>query len=324
MGKSKNGGTRSMLRGRVGSDVYSIGKDSKGNRQQVVRSLAESVANPQTAAQMKGRAIMSTVMQAVSAMAGIIDHSFDNVVAGQPSISEFIRVNYALIKADVEAHASTGNEFGIVKYGEKGAKYGKYQISNGSASLPAALIKQADGYYILTADNAITVGAVKTALGLDTDEYFTLVGINASGEAEIARFRLASELTDETTLTAENISLLFAVEANCTPRISLQPLPSEGQQVVVKLQTATSCFAAIISRLESGVYKHNKAILSAPSAPAYTYSVAIATYPIGEQRLLNGGNVWGDETGGSVTTTESESESPSPTPSTDSDPTDGD
>lgn len=324
MGKSKNGGTRSMLRGRVGSDVYSIGKDSQGKRQQVVRSLAESVANPQTAAQMKGRAIMSTVMQAVSAMAGVIDHSFDNVVAGQPSISEFIRVNYALIKADVEAHASTGNEFGIVKYGEKGAKFGKYQVSNGNAALPSALQKQTDGYKIVTVENAITVGAVKTALGLATDEYFTLVGINASGEAEIARFRLANELTDETTLTSENISKLFAVEANCTPQISLQPLPSSGQQVVVKLQTATSCFAAIISRLENGVYKHNKAILGAPSAPAYTYAVAIATYPIGEQRLLNGGNVWGDETGGTVAAAESASPTPSPTPSGGSDATDGD
>lgn len=135
MGKSKNGGTRSMLRGRVGSDVYSVGKDSAGKRQQVVRSLAESVANPQTSAQMKGRAIMSTVMQAVSALAQIIDHSFDNVPAGQPNVSEFIRRNYALIKEDVAANPSASNTFGIVKYGEKGAKQGVYVIAAGSAYL---------------------------------------------------------------------------------------------------------------------------------------------------------------------------------------------
>ena len=62
MAKSKNGGTRAMIRGRVGSDVYSIGKDGKGARQQVVRSLAEQVANPRTQAQMFNRMIMSTVM----------------------------------------------------------------------------------------------------------------------------------------------------------------------------------------------------------------------------------------------------------------------
>ena len=41
MAKSKNGGTRSFIRGRIGSDVYSVGKVGKGARQPVVRSLAE-------------------------------------------------------------------------------------------------------------------------------------------------------------------------------------------------------------------------------------------------------------------------------------------
>ena len=80
-------------------------KDGKGKKQQVVRALAETVKNPQTIAQMRGRMIMSTVMQAQSAMAYIVDHSFDGVPAGQPSISEFIRRNYELIKADVAAQS---------------------------------------------------------------------------------------------------------------------------------------------------------------------------------------------------------------------------
>ena len=93
MAKSKSGGTRSMIRGRVGSDVYSIGKNANGKKQQIVRSLAETVANPQTIAQMRGRMIMSTVMQAQSALKPIIDHSFDNVVGVQPNLSEFIKRN---------------------------------------------------------------------------------------------------------------------------------------------------------------------------------------------------------------------------------------
>ena len=46
MAKSKVGGTRAYIRGRIGSDVYSIGKTSAGKKQQVVRSLAEQVKNP--------------------------------------------------------------------------------------------------------------------------------------------------------------------------------------------------------------------------------------------------------------------------------------
>lgn len=302
MGKSKNGGTRSMLRGRVGSDVYSVGKDSFGKRQQVVRSLAETVANPQTAAQMKGRAIMSTVMQAVSALSQVIDHSFDAYSAGQPNVSEFIRRNYALIKADVAANPSSGNAFGIVEYGEKGAKQGVYVIADGKAVLPTALVNAAAKATLTVSGESLTVAAIKSALGLGDDEYFTLVGITAAGAAEIARFRMGSTLSDETVVSSSNIADLFAIEANCTPVVGVN-----GMAIEINLPNGQANSAIIISKLVSGVYEHNKATLLAVSAPANTYDVAIATYPIGEARLLNGGNFNGGESGG-VTP------SPAPTP----------
>ena len=91
MAKSKNGGTRAYIRGRIGSDVYSVGKTSDGKKQQVVRSLAESVANPRTASQMFGRMVMSTVMQAVSGFKPIIDHSLMAYPLASPqSVSLFV------------------------------------------------------------------------------------------------------------------------------------------------------------------------------------------------------------------------------------------
>ena len=290
MGKSKNGGTRSFLRGRVGSDVYSVGKDSKGQRQQVVRSLAESVANPQTSAQMKGRAIMSTVMQAVSALAAIIDHSFDTVSAGQPNVSEFIARNYALIKADVAAHPSSDNLFGIVKYGEKGAKQGAYVIADGSAYVPVALQNAAAKATLTVSADSLTFGAVKTALGLNDKEYFTLVGLTDAGAAEIARFRLGESLTDETVITSSNIDEVFKMEANCTPTLDVN-----GLAIEIALPNAQANSAIIISKLENGSYKHNDATLLAVSAPSWTFDVAIDTYPIGQARLLNGGDFAGGE-----------------------------
>lgn len=293
MAKSKNGGTRSMLRGRVGSDVYSVGKDSQGKRQQVVRSLAEVVANPQTLAQMKGRCIMSTVMQAVSALSQIIDHSFDNVAAGQPNVSEFIRRNYALIKADVEAHPSTSNTFGLVKWGEKGAKQGAYVIAAGSAYLPTALVNAATKATLSVAGGSLTVAAIKTALGLADNEYITLVGLTAAGAAEIARFRMGSTLSDDTTVTGSNVADLFAIEANCTPVVAVN-----GMAIEINLPNAQGNSAIIISKFENGAYKHNDASLLSVAAPAYTYNDAIETYPQGEARLLNGGNFNGGEGGG--------------------------
>lgn len=297
MGKSKNGGTRSFLRGRVGSDVYSVGKDSKGQKQQVVRSLAESVANPQTSAQMRGRAIMSTVMQAVSALAQVIDHSFDNVVAGQPNVSEFIRRNYAAIKADVAANPASGNAFGIVKYGEKGAKQGAYIISAGSVYIPTAFVNAADKATLSVAGASLTVAAIKSALGLNDKEYFTLVGLTANGVAEIARFRIADTLSDDTVVTAENINELFAIEANCVPVIAVA-----GLTLTFALPNGQANSAIIFSKYENGSFKHNDATLLGVTDPDWSFNDAISTYPIGSARLLNGG----DFAGGEVT--------PEPTP----------
>lgn len=290
MGKSKNGGTRSFLRGRVGSDVYSVGKDSKGQKQQVVRSLAESVANPQTSAQMRGRAIMSTVMQAVSALSQVIDHSFDNVVAGQPNVSEFIRRNYAAIKADVAANPASGNAFGIVKYGEKGAKQGAYIISAGSVYLPTAFVNAADKATLTVAGASLTVAAIKSALGLNDKEYFTLVGLTANGVAEIARFRIADALSDDTVVTAGNINDLFAIEANCVPAIAVA-----GMTLTFALPNGQANSAIIFSKYENGSFKHNDATLLGVTNPDYSFNDAISTYPVGSARLLNGGDFAGGE-----------------------------
>lgn len=290
MGKSKNGGTRSFLRGRVGSDVYSVGKDSKGQKQQVVRSLAESVANPQTSAQMRGRAIMSTVMQAVSALSQVIDHSFDNVVAGQPNVSEFIRRNYAAIKADVAANPASGNAFGIVKYGEKGAKQGAYIISAGSVFIPTTFVNAADKATLTAAGASLTVAAIKSALGLNDKEYFTLVGLTANGVAEIARFRIADALSDDTIVTAENINELFAIEANCVPAIAVS-----GMTLTFALPNGQANSAIIFSKYENGSFKHNDATLLGITNPDWPFNDAISTYPVGSARLLNGGDFAGGE-----------------------------
>ena len=121
---------------------------------------------------MTGRMIMSTIAQAVAALRPIIDHSFDNVSGRQPNISEFTRLNYALIKADVEAHPSSGNEFGLVKYQEKGVKSGTYQVSKGDIAVPTAItfVDEAGSFQIALASGATTIADLKAALGFNSAE----------------------------------------------------------------------------------------------------------------------------------------------------------
>lgn len=285
MARSKSGGTRSFLRGRVGADVYSIGKDAKGKKQQVVRSLAESVANPQTLAQMRGRMIMSTVMQAVSAMSQIIDHSFDNVSVGQPNVSEFIRRNYAAIKADVSAHPAEGNSFGLSMYGEKGIKQGAYIVSAGSA-LPATgiVVDGAAKTLSIALSAGATIADLRSALGLGVNDYFTAVAITADKKFLFVRFHVATALSADTVISAQNIAEVISTEGNISVSLTFA-----SNTITATFGAFSANYGIIVSRKENAIYKHNDCVLVAVSDPAYTADTALPTYPVGTTRFLNGG-----------------------------------
>lgn len=310
MAKSKSGGTRTYLRGRVGSDVYSIGRDSKGKKQQVVRSLAESVSNPQTSAQMRGRMILSTIAQALAVLRPIVDHSFDNVIGAQANLSEFTSRNYGLIKADIAAHPASGNSFGLVAYKEKGAKQGQYVISDGQATIPAALVlTKANGVIVITMPvGNVTIGGLKSALGMTNEEYFTLVGLTTAGAAAYERFRVNPSLTDDTVISAENISNVFAVEGNAAASISLA-----GESISITLADIAGCCAVIVSKKANGKYIHNEAQLGDGNSFAAPADTALPTYPVGNENYLNGGDIFGQQE--SFNPGGGDTPAPTPTPS---------
>ena len=295
MAKSKSGGTRSYIRGRVGADVYSIGKTASGAKQQVVRSLAETVANPQTVAQMRGRMIMSTVMQAVSAFKPIIDHSFDNVPAGQPSISEFITRNYALVKADVENHPSGQNLFGLNEYHEKGVKFGFYNISDGEAILPTAVARNTLGFSITLPTTAVTVAGLKSALGWSEGDYLTFVQIevgqdaggNETYDVSFVRMTIKSSLSDETAISAANVNSLFDYEGSFVPTLELA-------ENVISYSNETASGTdngLIITKKTDAGYKHSKCVLAGTKGIAAWSDLVLPSYPVGNEMFLNGGDL---------------------------------
>lgn len=296
MAKSKSGGTRSYIRGKIGADVYSVGKDGKGKRQQVVRSLAEQVANPQTEAQMFGRMVMSTVMQAVSAMKPIIDHSFDGIPSGQPSISEFIRRNYALVKADAEAHPASGNAFGLNKYQEKGVKAGKYIVSKGNVAIPTGVTVANDSasFTVDLPENSKTVADLKAAMGLSAgDDYFTLVAItNASNVADrfqYCRFRVNPALADTTIISNSNVGTVFLTEGNNGGYV----LYSDGDVVAsLDLTVSSKSYGCIVSRKNADGWAHSTCVLEDDTqSNDFNANTALPTYPQGSARFLNGGDI---------------------------------
>ena len=288
MAKSKVGGSRAYIRGRIGADVYSIGKDGKGTRQQVVRSLAEQVSNPRTESQMFGRMVMSTVMQVVSALQTIIDHSFDGLPKGQPNISEFIRTNYALVKADATAHPASGNTFGLNKYQEKGAKGGKYVVSNGAMTVPSAVQALANVMTIGLTAQTTTVGGLKAALGLTADGFLTYVGILPDGSGMFVRAHVDTTLPDETALSKDNIASIIKLEGNKSAGVSI-----DGSVITIERNAVDEpvSYGIIVSDLVDGAWKHNKCVLQSDTTPAFASDVALPTYPTGNQQFLNGGDL---------------------------------
>lgn len=292
MAKSKVGGSRAYIRGRIGADVYSIGKDGKGTRQQVVRSLAEQVSNPRTEPQMFGRMVMSTVMQAVSALKPIIDHSFDGFPKGQPCISEFIRQNYALVKADATAHPLSGNQFGLNKYQEKGIKNGRYVVSAGSAVLPSAVTCNGRVMLITLTESTATVGGLKQALGLSADGYLTLVAINPAMGAMFARVKISTTLADTTAISAENVASLFSIESNAQVSVEFASniitvgLPESTSQEETEFNGGV-----IVSEKVDGSWIHNSVVLNGGEDYSFWANAALPTYPQGSQMFLNGGDL---------------------------------
>ena len=299
MAKSPVGGSRAFLKGRVGSDVYSLGKDGKGKRQQVVRSLAEEVANPRTVSQMANRMIMSTVMQAVKFLNPVIDHSFDGVPVGQPSISEFIRRNYAILKA--------GNgEYN--EYQEKGVKRNALVVSVGKAKWPAGVSfgqcddddSSAYGKYSvnISLDGAEhTVGELRALLQAGSnDDYITVVNVNSNGgyTPAIARFRVNPALADSTAITNE-MENLFVIEGNYSYAQAAVVVDSTGTaHVTISLNAGNANqskgVGAILSTKKGGAWTHTSCTLLCTGVDS-NYATALATYPVGTEQFLNGGSL---------------------------------
>lgn len=289
MGKSKTGGTRGYIRGRIANDVYSIGKDGKGKKQQVIRSLAESVANPRTSSQMFGRMVMSTVMQAVSGLSAIIDHSFDGLASGQPNISEFIRQNYALVSADAKAHPASGNSFGLVKFGEKGIRQGAYQISDGKVEANTSVFSfdaNITKLLITVYGETLNVAAVKESMGLSADDYCTLVAVTVLNTVEFVRLRINPALSDDTVITAENVNTLFVTEGNADAFFDLT-----NGAITVATAAMGGCAGFILSKKENGAYQHSKSVMRVTAGANYNSDAALPTYPTGNEQFLNGGDI---------------------------------
>lgn len=93
MAKSKQGGAFGFLRGKVGGVTYSVlsGEASgTGKKEQIVRSLPESVKNPQTAGQTMQRMKLAPAQKFYSAFSELLSNAFEGISYGDASRRYFM------------------------------------------------------------------------------------------------------------------------------------------------------------------------------------------------------------------------------------------
>ena len=93
MARSKQGGAWGFLRGKVGSMSYSIlgaDKSGSGKKEQIIRSLPESVKNPQTASQTMQRMKLAPAQKFYKAFSELLSNAFQGIAYGDASRRYFM------------------------------------------------------------------------------------------------------------------------------------------------------------------------------------------------------------------------------------------
>lgn len=91
--------------------------------EQITKDRVYRVSNPRSEAQMTQRALIPIVAAARSQLKGLVDHSFEGIAYGEPSLREFARLNLRAGALDVTSYSPNG---------VSNAGFANLQISNGS------------------------------------------------------------------------------------------------------------------------------------------------------------------------------------------------
>lgn len=136
MARSRTGGTKSLLSGKLGDVIYQITRNADGSFRQSMQANPESRVNNNTEEQARARLTMATIERAMFTFAPIMGSGFEGVDAGTNNVSKFSEVNYNFFKSAIE-NAWVNNIQHNVKLdlptkGYKFAKDGEFIISQGS------------------------------------------------------------------------------------------------------------------------------------------------------------------------------------------------
>ena len=132
MARGRLGGTKSKIRGKVGTDIYQLKRDPNGTLVQSVYGQNPNPTYSNTEKQAKNRCIMGQVERMWQALPQIIKDSFANVPQGALSFQRFSKLNYPLLREDFDTHFEKDNEFSWVRKRWPDTPAGPWILTNGT------------------------------------------------------------------------------------------------------------------------------------------------------------------------------------------------
>lgn len=267
------------------------------NGKQVTKDRVTQVKNPRSSMQMKQRAIMATAMRAYSAMKEICDHSNEALSYGQKTMNWFISKNANLLrKAAPAINLSVKDGFAVPN---------AYIISQGSLTCPAfkysensfeiseimpslSIKKLSDLWAFLGAPN---VGDMVTLLILEQS--------TALGNSAFYWIRFKHLQGDDKREITINTSPGFIFSLMTTEHYETNIDNFEPSDVQIMVNYSESIFliklliggsvGLIASRKSDTGWLRSTSYMTMGATP--NYEAALATFPTGAEKILNGGNV---------------------------------
>lgn len=136
MARSRVGGSKGLLSGKVGDVIYSITRNADGSYRQGIGAYPESRFNPNTDAQACARMTMGMIERAMFTYRDFMGTGFENVELGTNSVSKFSEVNYNEIRDEILQYWDmpdwTDWNYDFPKKGQTVPKDGMFIISQGS------------------------------------------------------------------------------------------------------------------------------------------------------------------------------------------------
>ena len=140
-----------QARGKVGDLVF-----ARAFGKQIIRSKAQSVANPKTIGQNTQRAILATIAKSAAALTPIVDHSWASIAYGAESVRHFRKINMGLLRQQYLAEGANP-----INLTPKGGTFvpNALKISEGNLPQFAFDIDHGDNPAFPMSDAPLTVGA---------------------------------------------------------------------------------------------------------------------------------------------------------------------